>query len=103
MNAKELLNEMRGDKWWETYDNAIEFLCDYDAEHGGIDIVDCDTVEEIVKHELEDGGLLRLKCFLAGVELGSDYYYLDGYGNLKNITRDWIEVSLEDIIANEGE
>ena len=102
MNYKELLNNLKGEKWWEYLDDAIEALAEYDAENGGLDIVSLDTAEEIAKHELDEGGLLRLKCFLDGVSLTEDYYYIDGYGNLQNITKDWVEMQLEDIIDQEA-
>lgn len=102
-NMKDILKQLQSVDWYNTdaYDEAIEALIDYDTEHGGIDIVDYDTAEEIAKRELENGGLMRLKCFLAGAELGSDYYYLDGYGNLQNINRDWLIMQLEEAIENE--
>lgn len=99
----DILNNLKRSDWYNTnaYDEAIEALIEYDTEHGGIDIIDYDTAEEIAKRELENGGLLRLKCFLNSAELSDDYYYLDGYGNLQNITRNWLIMQLEDAIEND--
>lgn len=103
MNAKELLNAIKSDKWYESMDEAIAFLAEYDSEHGGLDIIDYDIAEELAKRELDNGGLLRLAHFIGQAEiLTYQYYRLDGYNNLVNITKDWVEMSLEDIV-NEGQ
>lgn len=100
---KDILNNLKRSDWYDTnaYDEAINALIYYGVEHGGIDIVDYDTAEEIAKRELENGGLIRLKFFIGDTALTDDYFYLDGYGNLRNINRDWLIMELEDAIENE--
>lgn len=100
---KDILTKLKSNEWYNTtaYDDAIQALIEYDSEHGGLDIIDRDTTEGIAKQELEQGGLSRLACFLQAEYVGADYFYLDGYGNLQNITRDWLIMQLEDAIENE--
>lgn len=104
-NYKQLLADLKSNNWYNTnaYNKAIEALCDYDSEHGGIDIISYDIAEELVKQELDKGGLIRLKFFIGDINLTDDYYYMDGYGNLQNITRDWLIMQLEDVIEADNE
>lgn len=102
MAYKEMLNKIKGDGWYNYMDEAINMLAEHDSEHGGLDIISYDVAEEIAKRELERGGLLRLAYFIGQAEiLNDEYYRLDGYGNLVNIKKDWVEMALEEIIENE--
>lgn len=108
MNIKELQDihrELSGERWYNggSYDDAIQALYEYQATYDDIGLVSLDVVEEMAKHELEEYGLARLMCFLKGAEgsITSDNdYYIDGYGNLQTVTREWLLSQLEDAICN---
>lgn len=108
MNIKELQNihrELSSERWYNggSYDDAIQALYEYQAEYEDIGLVSLDTVEELAKSELEQYGLARLMHFLHGAQNGlmsDNDYYIDGYGNLQNITREWLLLQLEDAICN---
>lgn len=97
--AKEILKDFRGDYWWKFWDEAMEFLCDWQSEHEDLGIVDSDLVDELVKYEAEKGGYQRVAFFLAGISenLSDAYYQIDGYGNLDTIERSNIDCWLDDI------
>lgn len=62
------------------------------------DFIDSDIAEQIACTELENSGLLRLKCFIGNCYLDEDLFRLDGYGNLENVTVDTLENLREDIL-----
>lgn len=103
MNYKKLYDHMQGAKWFDYVDEALDALINYDVEYGELDIFDYETIEEIAKQEMEKGGLLRLYHFMGDCILTDDYYTLDGYGNLKNLTKDIISDKLQEIIEREAE
>lgn len=91
----------------ETYTNLYNTCVDFTNENDidGLDLdspfedyYSYDVVEEIVKHELETGGLERLKYFLAGSELRNEIFRINAYGNLEDIHKDDLECLKEDII-----
>lgn len=61
---------------------------DYTLDEYFNDYIDGETVEGIIKNDLNEGnGLARIGCFLTGVKLSNtDLFKLNGYGNLENIT-----------------
>lgn len=61
------------------------------------DFIDYDTAEEIAHTELENGGLLRLKCFINDCNLNASWFKMNAYGNLENITIDTLKLLKEDI------
>lgn len=75
----------------ETGDFSIEYLFE--------DYADYDLVKEVAKSEMEKGGIERIKYFINDVDFYNiDLYKFDGYGNLKNVTKDDIEILKEEII-----
>lgn len=78
------------DYWNNTQDFILE---DYFNDY-----ISNDTVEEIIKRDLEEGGLARLKYFIEGVDLNKNLYRLDGYGNLENITEEDLECLKYDLL-----
>lgn len=104
MNTKELLKQIKGDKWYEYTDQAMEKITEYDNENGSFNILNDDMLDEIVEHEAKTYGWERVAYLLANAEVSSLYgLYLDAYGNAKTIHRDDIEFWLEEIIESEGE
>ncbi len=89
----------------ETYNNLYNACADFGNDSGCWeldslfeDYYSYDVVEEIVKHELETGGLYRLKYFLAGSELRNEIFRINAYGNLEDIHKDDLDLLKEDII-----
>lgn len=89
----------------ETYNNLYNACADFGNDSGCWeldslfeDYYSYDTVEEIAKHELETGGLLRLHYFLAGSELRNEIFRINAYGNLEDIHKDDLDFLKEDII-----
>ena len=82
-----------------TWDQAMQFLLDYDAEIGELGIVDEDYINEIVEDEAKKWGWQRVACFLNGITnaMHEDFYRIDGYGNAQVISASTIEMWLDDI------
>ena len=97
--AKDYLKKLEGVDWYKYYDEALKFCMIKDSEYDfDFRIIDSDFAEEIAKEELEKGGLLRLRHFLGDTEFTSDYYRIDGYGNLADIKQDDLKFWLQEII-----
>ena len=81
-NSSEYLFE----KLYEIADDNSDFQ--EAVENRGIfdDFIDRDTLEEMAKHELNEGGLDRLYAFMPeDYGPSHDYFRIDGYGNCQNI------------------
>lgn len=86
---KALLREAERDKYaqysteWE--ERAVEVLNEFNAEHDRYDDeifdVDSDEWDEVVRHELKEGGARRLLYFFGQIEPADEWARLDGYGN----------------------
>ena len=75
-------------------DDVFEFLTEYGIEH-------IDTIEEIAKNEIEQGGLSRISYFIGDTNFSTDEYYLiNGYGNVENIDKDFLEGLIYDLENN---
>lgn len=75
----------------------------YDMEDLFNDIVDYDMATERAKYELEHGGLERLSCFLGDTNFNSEFFLIDGYGNLTNLNADdldCIKSDMQSILEN---
>lgn len=71
---------------------------DWDFESVGEDIIDYDFAEEQAKHELENGGLLRLYYYLGDATLTSELFKINGYGNLENVYIEDLQNIKEEIL-----
>jgi hypothetical protein len=68
--------------------DLINFCNDNGLEDYVSDLVDSDTLDEMVKSEAE-GGWQRVSYFLAGIQsMTSDYYRINGYGNAEDADSD---------------
>lgn len=85
-----------------TWDEAMQFLLDYESEVEDLGIIDNETVNDLVIREAEEWGWERVACLIAEVihNLNQDFYRLDGYGNLDVITYSDISTWLSDIANN---
>lgn len=101
LEAKDYLKKLEGHDWYNYYNEALEYCLEKDSEYDyDFGIVDSELVEEIAKNELKEGGLLRLRCFLGDTEATSEYYRIDGYGNLADIELEDLKFWLQEIIEN---
>lgn len=62
------------------------------------DFVDYDIVEDIARHELDNGGLIRLYYFLGNANLNNTIFRIDAYGNLEDIDKDDLQCLKDDIL-----
>lgn len=86
----------------DLYNTVIDYMNksqDWGLEEYFNNFVDSDTVEEMLKHELERGGLARVRFFINDITVNEDLYKLDGYGNLKNISYEDLRNLKDDLIA----
>lgn len=85
------------------YNTVIDYMNDtqdFDLDYSFENFIDYETAEEIAKNELQNGGLLRLRCYLGDVNLNDEIFKLDGYGNLENITIDDLNNLKDEILEN---
>lgn len=71
---------------------------DFDFDYIGENIIDYELAEEQVKHELEQGGLIRLYYFLGDANLNNNLFKVNGYGNLEDIEKADLENMKEEIL-----
>ena len=87
----------------DLYNTCIDFMNDtqdWSLEYLFEDFYDYEIVEEIAKHELETGGLIRLYYFMGDADLTADLYKIDGYGNLENVYKEDLENLKEEILKS---
>lgn len=89
----------------ESYTNLYNTIIDYqnntqdfDFEYLFENFINYDLAEELTKYELEKNGLIRLYYFLNNVNLNNDFFMINGYGNLKDISKEDIDFLKEKII-----
>lgn len=97
-----VLHEKFENDYINTWDEAMQFLLDYQSEVEDLGIVSEDIIDEMVEQQAREWGWQRVACFIAEVihNLNQDFYRLDGYGNLDNITYSDISCWLSDIANN---
>ena len=90
----------------ESYCNLKNAIIDYmnttkdwDFDYIGEDIIDYELAEEQAKHELEQGGLIRLYYFLGDANLNNNLFKVDGYGNLQDLEKTDLEYMKEELLA----
>ena len=91
----------------ESYNNLYNLIIEYGnntqnwelgLEEYFNDIVNYDIVEEMAKHELETGGLVRLYYFMGDANFNNDIFRINGYGNIENITKDDLDCLKSDLL-----
>lgn len=103
---KEIIENIKSDYDYDTYytelrNATIDYMNDsqdWDFDSVFDDIIDYEIAEDIAKHELETGGLIRLYYFLGDANLNNDIFRIDGYGNLTDIDKDDLDYIKEQII-----
>lgn len=103
---KEIIENIKSDYDYDTYytelrNATIDYMNDsqdWDFDSVFDDIIDYEIAEDMAKHELETGGLIRLYYFLGDANLNNDIFRIDGYGNLTDIDKDDLDYIKEQII-----
>ena len=93
-------NLSTGELIGELIDLAYEYELDYLVE----DIISTEDIDYFIGERLKSSGWQGVACCLAKINyLNDDYYEIDGYGNLKEITfndakklLDYIEAEIND-------
>lgn len=99
-NAKKVLKQLKSEglERYDATDEAIEIIKQYNEY---ADFIDEDMLDEMIRHELENGGAERVMYFLADADVNPPYgWRIDGYGNLVNVEFDDIITYLEETIEN---
>lgn len=100
------LNEFKGKSLYENDISDIKNVVidyineewDWQLEELLYEFEDYDTVEDYVKHELESWWLERLRYCINDCYLDCDYYRINAYWNLENITSEDIENRVNELI-----
>lgn len=70
------------------------------AEEYVQDIVTDDMLDEMVQYEVESGGWQRVKFLLGGIDdINDDFYRINGYGNAENVTPDYLDAIVDDLMG----
>lgn len=99
MTRKQLLG-LSGNYDFTTCINELMSFC----SENGIDevmenFIDTDFLDELVQNRMSNGGWQGVACMLDGIDyLNDDYYIMDGYGNMQEITINDIECVISDIL-----
>ena len=88
-NIEEVLNGMYD--LANEYDGVISIIND--------NIIDTEIINELIKEKINDGAdWVSIKILLDGIKYNSDnYYHIDGYGNIEDLTIGHLEDMYEDI------
>ena len=108
MKLKELKERIEGVDSWnygeyytELRNATIDYMNDtqtWDFEEMFYDFIDYDLAEDYAKHELEEGGLVRLYYFLGNANFNNEIFRINGYGNLEDITKEDLDCLKEEIL-----
>ena len=62
------------------------------------DIVNTDEIDDLVQTRLNDGGWQGVACMLSEVNyLNDEYYLINGYGNLEELTIEYLQCVFDDL------
>lgn len=65
------------------------------------EIISSEELDEIVAHQAKDSGWQRVYYLLKGIDwMNDEYYRVNGYGNIENLTADYKEMIADEVIAN---
>lgn len=103
MKLKRFLENLKDDENMFIYDKVdiLYQIADENDVHETLEqIVRADVIDDIIRDYMSTGSTWeRIAIFLSGVKvLNQAYYYLDGYGNLENLSANKFYIILEDFI-----
>ena len=103
MKLKEMLENLKNNDDMFIYDK-VSVLFEIADKYSVYDTVDQiikeDVIDDIIRDYLSTGSTWeRIAIFLSGVKvLNQDYYHLNGYGNLENLSGRQFYIILDDFI-----
>ena len=87
---------------YNRYDATREILdlaYDYDLEYYTENIIEEALIDELVQNRLYSGGWQGVSCMLSKINyLNDDYYFINGYGNLEELTISNLECIFSDMV-----
>ena len=94
-SIKNLLEDYnRDDAVREILDLSYDYGLDYYTEN----IVEEAMIDELVKNRLNSSGWQGVSCMLNKINyLNDEYYFIDGYGNLEELTINRLECIFNDM------
>ena len=99
----EQIEEVFNNKTKHWCDDVVHLLFDLNEDRDYTnDIVDDETIKEIVAHELNEYGVERVRYLIANYNYNPRdmYHRIDGYGNIECLDWDWLEAVFQDIKDN---
>lgn len=103
MKLMQVLENLKNDENMFIYDkvNILYQIANEFDVYGAIEqIISADVIDDIIRDYMSTGSSWeRIAIFLADVKvLNQDYYYLNGYGNLENLSGEKFYIILDDFI-----
>lgn len=94
-NIKNLLKEFNKD---EAINEMMGLAIEYGLEELLENIIATDEIEYLIENRLKNSGWQDVACLLAKVNcLNDNYYLINGYGNLEEISMEYLEMILEEL------
>ena len=76
----------------------LDLAYDYDLEYYTENIIEEEMMDELVKNRLNSSGWQGVSCMLSKINyLNDEYYFIDGYGNLEELTINRLECIFNDM------
>ena len=107
MNNKELIEKIEGlrKKFSKRYlyrreiiESLFEIAYEHDLEYIVENIISAEDIDDFIQARLESSGWQGVVCCLEKVKYVEDEYYLvNGYGNLEEITLDYLRCLVDDL------
>lgn len=105
---KEIKNNLAAQTNEQNYCDMVNAMIDYDNEDQDnlylydttleyYDFIDNELLEDYITQQLKDYGVDRVRCILNDT-YNDDIYYIDAYGNLKNVSDDIFEECIDNAI-----
>ena len=99
---KERLNSIENSIKYHGKDYAVgkilNLAYDYDLEDRVENIISREVIDDLVQFRLDKSGWEGVACMLSKINYVTDEYYLiDGYGNLEELTKEYLECIFDDL------
>ena len=76
----------------------LDLSYDYDLDYYTENIIEEAMIDELVKNRLNSSGWQGVSCMLNKInDLNDEYYFIDGYGNLEELTINRLECIFNDM------
>ena len=78
--------------------SILELAHDYDLEYFTENIIEEEMIDGLVQNRFYSGGWQGVACMLSKINyLNDDYYFMNGYGNLEELTINRLECIFNDM------